>query len=165
MERINLQLPTSYNRCTPAQLRAIAAIMADRGLHTSRLHPYDHFEVKVAVFFRLTGIVVVEPVNPRVNVEDQYYTCRQTPWTLEEENSRWFRMLRWYRSFKAWFRRSVLGHDDTFSLYLWQINYWLTPHKNLINGKDIPGMLDWLDADSRDHLLRFPFPTVYRRRR
>jgi hypothetical protein len=26
-------------------------------------------------------------------------------------------------------------------------------------------MLDWLDADSRDHLLRFPFPTVYRRRR
>ena len=165
MERINLQLPTSYNRCTPAQLRAIAAIMADRGLHTSRLHPYDHFEVKVAVFFRLTGIEVVEPVNPRVNVEDQYYTCRQTPWTLEEENSRWFRMLRWYRSFKAWFRRSVLGHDDTFSLYLWQINYWLTPHKNLINGKDIPGMLDWLDADSRDHLLRFPFPTVYRRRR
>lgn len=164
MERINLQLPTSYNRCTPAQLRAIAAIMADRGLHTSRLHPYDHFEVKVAVFFRLTGIEVVEPVNPRVNVEDQYYTCRQTPWTLEEENSRWFRMLRWYRSFKAWFRRSVLGHDDTFSLYLWQINYWLTPHKNLINGKDIPGMLDWLDADSRDHLLRFPFPTVYRRR-
>jgi len=157
MERINLQLPTSFNRCTTAQLRAIAAIIADRGLHTSRFHPFDVFEVKVAVFFRLTGIEIVEPVNPRVPVEGQYYTCRLLPYSIEEEHRKW---LCRYRRLRAWFRRSVLGHDDTFSLYLWQINYWLAPRKNIITGKMMPGMLDWMDSDSKDYLLIFPFSSV-----
>lgn len=162
MTQINLNLPTGYNRCSTAQLQAIAEIMADRGLHTSRLHPYDQFEVKVAVFFRLTGIEVVRSINSNVPVEDQYYTCRLRPYTLDEEHKCLFRVLRCYRRFKAWFIRQILGYDDTFPLYLWQINYWLTPHQNILSGKTIPGLLDWLDADSKDSLLRFPFPSVIR---
>lgn len=163
MMKIDLNLPTSYNRCSPAQLRAIAAIVADRGLHTSRLHPYDQFEVKVAIFFRLARLQIVSPVNPRVPVEDQYYTCRILPWSLEEEQFWWFGLLRCCRNLKCWFRRSVLGHDDTFSLYLYQISYWLTPRKSIINGATIPGLLDFLDTGSQDALLRFPLPTVTRR--
>lgn len=159
--QIDLRLPTSWNRCSLNELRAIAEIMTDCAFRASRLRPFDMMEVKVAVFFRLANLEVVEPLNPRKPVEQQYYNVRIRPFSLAEEHSR---MRRWYRRSIAWFKRSVLGHDDTFSLYLWQIHSWLapTPANGKKEGK--PGLLDWLDASSPDNLLLFPLRTITRRR-
>ena len=159
--KIDLRLPTSFNRCSLAELRAIAAIMGDCALRASRFHPFNMMEVKVAVFLRLTNLEIVEPLNPRIPVEEQYYVVRQLPYTLEEEPSR---ILRCYRNFKAWCSRHILGHDDTFSLYLWQIHSWLSPSKDRRTGKTTPGLLDWLDSDHSDSLLIFPLNKVFRRR-
>ena len=166
MKRINLSLPTSFNRCTPSQLRAIAAVIADCGTRSSlsRYTPYDPYESKVGVFFVLTGIEVLEPVNPRVPVEKQYFVCRLRPYSLEDEK-KWHGLYRKYRRTLAWIKRNIFRHDNDFKLYLYQIHYWLTPHKNIINGKEIPGLLDWLDADSGDHLFNFPIPEIRRRRK
>ena len=113
------------------------------------------------MFLRLTNLEIVEPLNPRIPVEEQYYVVRQLPYTLEEEPSR---MLRCYRNFKAWCSRHILGHDDTFSLYLWQIHSWLSPSKDRHTGKTTPGILDWLDSEHSDSLLIFPLNKVLRRR-
>lgn len=163
MPKIELSLPRSWNQCTLPALRAIAAVLTDCSARIDRFHPFDMMEVKVGVLLRLTNIEVLEPINPRVAVEEQYYTCRLRPWTIDEEAKKGFRMLRYYRNFTAWWKRNILGHDDTFSLYVWQINYWLTPHKDQATGRMVPGMLDWMNSDSKSFLQRFPFPSVRRR--
>lgn len=160
---INLRLPSSWLRCSLPELRAIAAIMSDCALRATRFHPFDMMEVKVAVFFRLSNIEVVKPLNPRVLVEQQYYTVRFRPYSLADETRPLFRMLRYYRSLKSCLRRSVLQRDDTFSLYLWQIHSWLSPCTNPHTKKTTPGLLDWLDNPAS--LLVFPIPTVSRRAR
>lgn len=159
---INLRLPTSYNRCSLPELRAIAAVMSDCALRASRFHPFDMMEVKVAVFLRLTNLEIVEPLNPRVPVEEQYYVVRTLPYTVNDEERRWFRLFRWHRNLKAWFRHHILGHDDSFSLYLWQIHSWLSSSKSRVTGKVTPGLLDWLDADNPDSLLIFPLSSIRR---
>ena len=158
---INLRLPSAWNRCSIAELRAIAEIMADCAFRASRFRPFDMMEIKVAVFFRLANIEIVEPLNPRVPVEQQYYTCRIRPYSLEEEQSR---MWRYYRRSLHWLRTKVLGRDDTFSLYLWQIHSWLSPTPAKGKQRPKPGMLDWLDSDSANSLLLFPLKVVSRRR-
>lgn len=162
--KIDLHLPTSFNRCSLPELRAIATIMGDCALRSSRFHPFNMMEVKVAVFLRLTNLEIVEPLNPRVPVEEQYYVVRILPYTVNDEGRTWFRVLRCYRNLKSWCRRHILGHDDTFSLYLWQIHSWLTPNKKPHTGKTTPGLLDWLDSSNPDSLLIFPLNTVFRKR-
>lgn len=136
--------------------------MVERALHASPLRPFDMMEVKIAVFFRLTNIEVVEPLNPRVPVEEQYYTCRMRPYSLEEEGRGV--LYRKWKVLKVWFRRRVLGHDDTFSLYVWQIHSWLsaTPAKG--KNRAQPGLLDWLDMEQGGGLLLFPLREVRRRK-
>ena len=174
---IDLHLPRSWNQCSLTQLRAIADIMVTCSLNADHLHPFDMYQVKVGVFFRLTGLKIIEPINPRVPVEDQYYQCRLLPYSLDDEH-RWCGLYRRWRTFRAWFSRSVLGRDDSFSLYLWQIDYWLrerkekprpavlTPIGELNKPKEriIPGMLDWLNGGSADAIMRFPLPDLHLRR-
>lgn len=146
--RINLTLPQSWNACTLPQLRAIANVMADCAARADRFHPFDMMEVKIKAFFVLTDLEIVEPLNPRVPVEEQYFVCRiRTPWL-----KKWWRKLTFY--------------DDTFALYLWQIQSWLSPREIRINGKKTtrPGQLDWLNADGKQSLLRFPFPELKRKK-
>ncbi len=164
MKKIDLTLPRSWQQCSLPQLRAIADILTANALRTDRYHPFDMLAVKTQVFFRLTAIRIVAPVNPRVPVEEQYYTCRFAPLTPDEEARRLSCLLRYYRNTTAWLRRTILGHDDTFALYLWQIHSWLSPRKNPTNGQQQPGMLDWLSPESKTHLLNFPLPSVVRRR-
>ena len=217
---INLKIPTSYSRCSLAELRAIADVMADCAARADIYHPFNMQEVRQAVFFRLTGIEVLEPVNPRVPVEEQYYKCRLRPYSLEEEERYHGLLARWRRT-KAWIRTNILGYDDTFSLYLWQINFWLNPsvsmpeheesqespaannpksptptkntsliallsqHADKVGNVSMPdaddqedddlpplpelpqhpGVLDWLDPSSKDHLMIFPFESVRRHRK
>lgn len=148
--KINLTLPRSWNQCTTAQLELIADVLHDQVERTDRYHPFSMQNVKIALFFALSGIEIVEGPNPRVPVEEQYYTCR-----LASPRSRWF---------------SIGNKSDTFSLYLWQINYWLSPKANERKvGKDSPeaissgaGLLDWIENDNGQFLTRFPYDLITR---
>jgi len=75
-KRIDLTFPKSWNECTTKELLLIARIMQDFAMRATRLKPFDMFEVKVAVFFALSKIEILAPVNPAVKVEDQYYLCK-----------------------------------------------------------------------------------------
>ncbi len=162
--QIDLRLPVSWNRCTLAQLRAIAEIMTERAFLSSPLRPFDMMEVKIAVFFRLTNIEVVEPLNPRVQVEAQYYLCRMRPYSIEDEGRLWFSVYRFWRSLRSWCIRRICGHDDTFSLYVWQIHSWLSGVPAKGRNRAQPGMLDWLDMTQGNGLLLFLLRNIRRRR-
>lgn len=142
-KRINLTLPKHWNQCTTEQLELIARVMQEQIERQDRYHPFSMENVKLAMFFALSGIQIVEGPNPRVPVEEQYYTCRFL---------------------------SDGKHGDTFSLYLWQINYWLSAKAKTDDKQSAEyiaqgaGMLDWLDNERGMFLTRFPYPTVKRNR-
>ena len=60
---INLSLPTSWNRCTLPQLRAISEVLLDCAMRSDKYHPFDMLEVKVGVFFALTNLEIVQGLN------------------------------------------------------------------------------------------------------
>ena len=144
--KINITLPRRWNDCTVEQLELIANVMQDQIQRQDRYHPFTMQNVKIALFFALSGLEIVEGPNPRVPVEEQYYTCRL------HKPSHW------------WQWRKPVG--ETFSVYLWQINYWLSP-KAKTNDKRDPeyiaqgaALLDWLDSENGNFLTNFPYPTV-----
>lgn len=147
---INLTLPRTWNHCTTAQLELIADVIREQVERQDRYHPFSMQNVKIALFFALSGIEILEGPNPRIPVEEQYYTCR-----FQSHRSRWF----------------SIGHkSEPFSLYLWQINYWLSP-KAKTNDKTSPeyvsqgaGMLDWLENDNNQYLTKFPYKEIKRRK-
>lgn len=142
-KRINLTLPKHWNQCTTEQLELIARVMQEQIERQDRYHPFSMENVKLAMFFALSGIQIVEGPNPCVPVEEQYYTCRFL---------------------------SDGKHGDTFSLYLWQINYWLSAKAKTDDRQSAEyiaqgaGMLDWLDNERGMFLTRFPYPTIKRNR-
>jgi len=155
--KINLSLPRQWNACTTQQLELIADVMREQIERTDRYHPFSMQNVKIALFFALAGLEITEGPNPRIPVEEQYYTCRFAT------------KRKWYHSFYLpWEGRG----GDSFSIYLWQINYWLTPKADQrIKGKDTPealtagaGILDWLTNESNSYLTRFPYGTIKRRK-
>lgn len=161
-QKINLTLPKQWNACTTEQLELIANVIREQVERQDRYHPFSMQNVKIALFFALTGIEIVEGPNPRVPVEEQYYTCRFTA------RPKW-------KSFLPSFFGGGVGGEDNFSLYLWQINYWVngspldrkgnlkTPsHKGEGGGG---ALLDWLDNESGSFLTKFPYPIIKRRRR
>lgn len=133
--RIDLKLPRSWNACTTEELESIARIIAVRSMEADRYHPYNAHETSIEVFFALAKIEPVEPVNPRVPVEEQYVTCRfaRPKWT------RPFRLFRYYQH----------GRNKPFTLYLWQIDSFI--EKNL----------KWLESGSG--LTIFPYQRKTRR--
>lgn len=155
--KINLTLPKHWNQCTAEQLELIADVIIEQSQRQDRYHPFSMQNVKIALFFALAGIEIVAGPNPRVPVEEQYYTCRLAP-----KRSRFF-------SFHSSLFTS--SESETFSLYLWQINYWLSP-KAKTNDKTSAeyaaqgaGMLDWLDNESNQFLTKFPYPIIKRSHR
>lgn len=143
-QKINLTLPKNWNQCTTEQLELIASVMQEQIQRQDRYHPFSMENVKLAMFFALSGIQIVEGPNPRVPVEEQYYTCR----FLNDGK-----------------------HGETFSLYLWQINYWLSAKAKTRNQQSAEyiaqgaGLLDWLDNDREQFLTTFPYPTIKRKRK
>lgn len=142
-KRINLTLPKHWNQCTTEQLELISQVMQEQLLRQDRYHPFTMDNVKLAMFFALSGIQIVASPNPREATEAQYYTCR----FLKEGK-----------------------HADTFPLYLWQINYWLSPKAKTDDKESAEylaqgaGMLDWLDKERGMFLTKFHYPTLKRRR-
>lgn len=155
IRKINLSLPRHWNACNREQLEIISDVMREQVERQDRFHPFDMRNVKIALFFALSGIEIVNGLNPAVPVEEQYYTCR-----LSDKREKY----RLYRVFK----KDTL--EDTFSLYLWQICYWLSP-KAKTNDKTSPeymaqgaGILDWLDNDSGIFLTKFVYDIIKRRK-
>lgn len=156
--RVDLNVPKGWNFCSLAQLRAISAIIVACEQESDGWRQYGNEDVKVAVFFRLTGLEIVSDVDPSLPVDEQYYVCRMRPYSLEDEG-RWHGLYPWWKRLTA--RLSRHG-SDTFPLYVWQLQYWLTKRRR--GKQEIPGVLDWLDTKKGGHLLLFPFSEVNRRK-
>ena len=142
-KRINLTLPKHWNQCTTEQLELISQVMQEQLSRQDRYHPFSMYNVKLAMFFALSGIQIVASPNPSEATEAQYYTCR-----FLKDGKR----------------------ADTFPLYLWQINYWLSPKAKTDDKESAEylsqgaGMLDWLDNERGMFLTKFPYPTLKLRR-
>ncbi len=148
-EKINLTLPKQWNACTTNQLELLSQVMIEQIERQDHYHPFSMMNVKIAMFFVFAGIKIVEGVDTRMPLDEQYYTCRFTA------KRKWGKI------------REINGK---FPLYLWQINYWLSP-KSKSRDKDSPenltagaGVLDWMDGNSGIYLTRFPYNTVQRKK-
>ena len=147
--KINLQLPRSWNECSTEQLELISRIMLEQIERADRYHPFDMRNVKIACFFVLSGMEIVEGIDQSKPIEEQYYVCRLS--TPGRRNS--------------FFRRKQ-QKDDTFPVYLCDINYWLSPKPQTDDRNSAEyisagaGLLDWLDQENGAHLTRFPYPTL-----
>lgn len=146
---INLTLPRSWNECSTEQLELISRIMLEQIERADRYHPFDMRNVKIACFFVLAGIEIVEGIDESKPLEKQHYTCRlSTP----SRRNRFFRRKQ--------------QEEETFPIYLWQFNYWLTPKPKTDDRNSAEylasgaGLLDWLDNERGAHLSRFPYPTL-----
>ena len=152
--KINLTVPKGWNQCTPSQLEQIAAIMQEQIDRVDRYHPFDMQKVKIAVFFLFAGIQIDTYPDPRLPLDKQ---CYYVSMPLKKKRSR--------IPFAPVPSDSIAGSKGTsFPLYLWQLNYWLSP-KAQTDNKTSPeyiaqgaGILDWLNADSGNYLTRFPYP-------
>lgn len=145
VNNIDLKLPKHWNQCSVKQLELIADIMREQIEKQNRFHPFSMRNVKIASFFAFTGIEIVNGPNPRIPVEEQHFICRMR-------------------------RKSIYPFNrDVFSIYLWQINYWLTSKSKTRDTKSAEyissgcGLLDWLDNDNNMYLTKFPYPLIKRR--
>ena len=147
--KIDLTLPRSWNECSNEQLELISRIMLEQIERADRYHPFDMRNVKIACFFVLSGMEIVEGIDQSKPIEEQHYICRLS--TQSRRN----------RSFR---RRKQ--EDKTFPVYLCDINYWLSPKPKTDDRNSAEylsagaGLLDWLDQENGAHLTRFPYPTL-----
>ena len=141
--KINLHLPRSWNECSTEQLELISRIMLEQIERADCYHPFDMRNVKIACFFVLSGMEIVEGIDQSKPIEEQHYICRlSTPSRRNQQE------------------------DETFPVYLCDINYWLSPKPKTDDRNSAEylaagaGLLDWLDQENGAHLTRFPYPTL-----
>ena len=151
---VSLTLPRSWNECTTEQLELISRIMLEQIERVDRYHPFDMRNVKIACFFVLSDIEIVEAPDESLPIDEQCYMCRFSSGKGKAKRS-------WLSKHQGQRHR-----DDPFPLYLWQLNYWLSP-KAKTKAKDSveylssgAGLLDWLDNNRGSYLTRFPYPTM-----
>lgn len=150
VHKTDLRLPRSWNECSTEQLELISRILLEQIARSDRYHPFDMRNVKLACFFVLSGLDVVEGPSLSLPIGEQYYLCR-----LSTSGKGW----------RRWFGHRS-GGGDTFPLYLWEINYWLSPKASTKDRQSVEyissgaGLLDWLDQENGAHLTRFPYPTL-----
>ena len=173
-KQINLDIPKGWNQCSTAQLEAIAAITREQIERVDRYHPFSMQKVKIALFFLFAGLKVETYPDPRLRIGEQFYNVsrasqRKRSWfhKLPFVKSHPFAKISFSKSFpfvKISFGKTKDSSRDYFSLYLWQITYWLAP-KAKTDDKSSPeyitqglGILDWLDVESGIYLTRFPYP-------
>lgn len=154
-QNINLTLPRRWNECSTEQLEMIARIFIEQTERIDRYHPFSMLNVKVATFIVLTEIEVLRYPDESQSSGEQHYLCRRL-----SDRPRGLRLL--HNS----------NEEGAFPLYVWQLQYWLSPKRKTRTPADSPealmagdGLLDWLDSDSPDFLTRFAYPTLHLRRR
>ena len=149
-QNINLTLPRRWNECSAEQLEMIARIFIEQTQLIDRYHPFSMLNVKLAIFIVFSEIEVLRYPDESLPIGEQYYLCRR----LSDRPRRWRRL-----------RKS--DDEASFPLYVWQLQYWLSPKRNPRTPADSPealtagaGLLDWLDSDTPDLLTRFAYPTL-----
>ena len=148
-KKINLTLPRSWNECSTEQLELISRIMLEQIERADRYHPFDMRNVKIACFFVLSGMEIVEGIDQSKPIEEQHYVCRLSS---KSHRNPLFRIRK--------------QKDETFPVYLCDINYWLSPKPTTDDRNSAEyiaagaGLLDWLDQESGAHLTRFPYPAL-----
>ena len=152
---VSLTLPRSWNECNTEQLELISRIMLEQIERVDRYHPFDMRNVKIACFFVLSEIDIVEAPDESLPIDEQCYMCRFSSSGKGKAKRSWLRKHQGQRH-----------RNDPFPLYLWQLNYWLSP-KAKTKAKDSveylssgAGLLDWLDNNLGSYLTRFPYPTM-----
>lgn len=152
---VSLTLPRSWNECNTEQLELISRIMLEQIERVDRYHPFDMRNVKIACFFVLSDIEIVEAPDESLPIDEQCYMCRFSSSGKGKAKRSWLSKHQGQRH-----------RNDPFPLYLWQINYWLSP-KSKTKAKDSveylssgAGLLDWLDNNHGSYLTRFPYPTM-----
>ncbi len=149
-QKIRLTLPKHWNQCSREQLEFIADTLREQVERQDRYHPFSMQAVKIAVFFAFTGIEIVQEVDNQLPTDEQFYLCR-----LKDKRGK---------------KSKGKNEDDTFPLYLWQINYWLSPKAKtdrkdsseyIAQGADLLG---WLDNKNEMFLTWFPYETIKRKK-
>lgn len=74
-KKININLPVSWDSCSTEQLETIALVLLSHVAEATAYTPFDLLACKTELFFALSGIQVIEKLNPSVPVEEQYYLC------------------------------------------------------------------------------------------
>ena len=151
---VSLTMPRSWNECNTEQLELISRIMLEQIERVDRYHPFDMRNVKIACFFVLSEIEIVEAPDESLPIEEQCYMCRFSSGKGKAKRS-------WLSKHQGQRHR-----NDPFPLYLWQLNYWLSPKPTTDDRHSAEyiaagaGLLDWLDQEHGAHLTRFPYPTL-----
>lgn len=148
---MNLTLPKHWNACSRAQLELIADVMREQVERADRYHPFSMENVKIAMFFALSNLQIIEYPDERLPIDEQYYTC-----FLSKDGKKY---------------REKKDKDSLFHLYLWQIKYWLDPKAKTDDRNSVEylsqgaGVLDWLDNKSGTFLTSLPYDYIERKRK
>lgn len=132
MQKLNLSFPTSWQACSLEQLEQIASVFIDVAERSDRFHPFDMREVKVALFFLMSELKIVEGLILNDKGEEAYIVSHpsvEEPFYLE-----------------LWKLNSFIdGVIDTETLQ------YEKPEK------EQDGVFDWLDDESHSGPLLFPY--------
>lgn len=160
-QHINLSLPKHWNGCNREQLELIADVLRDQVERQDRYHPFSMRNVKIAVFFLLANLEILAYPDTRKPIDEQFYLCRVVTPGEEKKPCK--------RNKGSKDSKNDMP-DDAFPLYLWQINYWLSPKAKTDNkqspeyigqGADILG---WLDNKNGMFLTWFPYDKISRKK-
>lgn len=132
MQNLNLSFPTSWQTCSVTQLEQIASVFIDVAERSDRFHPFDMREVKVALFFLMSELKIVEGLTLNNKGEEAYVVSHPSvkePFYLE-----------------LWKLNSFIdGVPDLDTL------------QDKEPEKDQDGVFDWLDDESHSGPLLFPY--------
>lgn len=132
MQKLNLSFPTSWQNCSTAQLEQIASALVDVAERSDRFHPFDMKEVKVALFFLMSGIKIFEPLSVNEKGDEGYVV------THSDVKEPFFLELWKINSF-------VNGVPDIETI------------GQAESQMEQEGVFDWLDDESHSGPLLFPY--------
>ena len=132
MQKLNLSFPTSWQSCSLKQLEQIASALVDVAERTDRFHPFDMKEVKVALFFLMSGIKILEPLSVNEKGDEGYVV------THSDVKEPFFLELWKINSF-------VNGVPDIETI------------GQAESQMEQEGVFDWLDDESHSGPLLFPY--------
>jgi hypothetical protein len=106
VEKIDLHLPISWGRMSVQELETVAKAMIDlEAENRLKPKPLADKELRIRLFMQFTGLEILEPANPVIPVEEQFYVVRRK------------------------------GINEQLNLYLWQIEYWIEHYMSWLDKK------------------------------
>ena len=129
---LNLKFPKDWNDCSVSQLEQVASVLIDCAERCDRFHPFNMREVKVALFFLMSELKIVEGLTLNDKGEEAYVVSHPSvkePFFLE-----------------LWKLNSFInGVIDIETLQ------YEKPEK------EQDGVFDWLDDENHSGPLLFPY--------